>query len=167
MRWHAFGWHAIVIDGHDMEQVLDAYQGARDTKGKPTVILARTLKGKGVSFTEGQPGWHGKAMSKDQMEKAFAELESQFVTETGAKPKIPSPPAERPRAEAPRDGRPRLQAGRPGRHARSLRRRARQARRRRSARRRARRRREELHVQRQVRSEAPRSLLSSSSSPSR
>ena len=96
VRWAAFGWHTIVIDGHDMDQVLDAYKGARDTKGKPTAILARTFKGKGVSFTEGQPGWHGKAMSKEQMEKAFAELDLQGVTETGAKPKIPSPPAERP-----------------------------------------------------------------------
>ena len=95
-RWAAFGWHATVIDGHDMEQVLDAYKGARDTAGKPTVILARTEKGKGVSFTEGQPGWHGKAMSKEQMAKAFDELDGQVVTETGARPKIPSPPAERP-----------------------------------------------------------------------
>jgi len=95
-RWAAFGWHATVIDGHDMEQVLDAYKGARDTTGKPSVILARTEKGKGVSFTEGQPGWHGKAMSKEQMAKAFDELDGQVVTETGARPKIPSPPAERP-----------------------------------------------------------------------
>ena len=96
VRWAAFGWHAIVIDGHDMEQVLDAYKGARETRGTPTVILARTLKGKGVSFTEGQPGWHGKAMTKEQMDKAFDELDGQVVTETGAKPKIPSPPPERP-----------------------------------------------------------------------
>jgi transketolase len=95
-RWAAFGWHTIVIDGHDMDQILDAYKGARDTKGKPTAILARTEKGKGVSFTEGQPGWHGKAMTKEQMAKAFAELDLQTVTETGAKPKIPSPPPERP-----------------------------------------------------------------------
>ena len=100
VRWAAFGWHAIVIDGHDMEQILDAYQDARDTKGKPTAILARTEKGKGVSFTEGQPGWHGKAMTKEQMEKAFDELDVQVVTETGAKPKIPSPPAGAAGAEA-------------------------------------------------------------------
>jgi transketolase len=96
VRWAAFGWHVIVIDGHDMDQILEAYRGARDTKDKPTAILARTEKGKGVSFTEGQPGWHGKAMSKEQMEKAFDELDVQVVTETGAKPKIPGPPAERP-----------------------------------------------------------------------
>ena len=71
VRWSAFGWHAIVIDGHDMPQILAAYKEARDTRGRPTVILARTLKGKGVSFTEGQPNWHGKPLSKEQMEKAF------------------------------------------------------------------------------------------------
>jgi len=101
VRWAAFGWHVIVIDGHDMAQILDAYKGARDTKGKPTAILARTLKGQGVSFTQGQPNWHGKALSKEQMQKAFEELDVQVVTETGTKPKIPSPPAERPEA-APR-----------------------------------------------------------------
>ena len=102
LRWAAFGWHVIVIDGHDMAQIVDAYKGARDTKGQPTAILARTEKGKGVSFTEGQPGWHGRAMTKEQMAKAFDELDLQVVTETGAKPKIPSPPAERPEP-APRE----------------------------------------------------------------
>jgi len=96
VRWAAFGWHAIVIDGHNMDQILDAYKSARDTKGKPTAILARTEKGKGVSFTEGQPGWHGRAMTKEQMQKAFDELDGQVVTETGAKPQIPGPPVERP-----------------------------------------------------------------------
>ena len=96
VRWAAFGWHVIVIDGHDMAQILDAYKGARQTTGKPTAILARTEKGKGVSFTEGQPNWHGKAMTKEQMAKAFAELDGQIVTETGAKPDIPGPPPERP-----------------------------------------------------------------------
>lgn len=100
VRWAAFGWHVIVIDGHDISQILDAYKDARDTKGKPTAILARTEKGKGVSFTEGQPGWHGKVMTREQMAKAFDELDVQLVTETGAKPKIPSPPAERPEPKA-------------------------------------------------------------------
>ena len=95
IRWSAFGWHAIVVDGHDLSQILAAYKEARATKGRPTVILARTLKGKGVSFTEAQPNWHGKAMSKEQMEKAFVELDRQMQPETGAAPRIPSPPAER------------------------------------------------------------------------
>lgn len=93
VRWSAFSWHTIVIDGHDLSQVLAAYQEARATKGRPTIILARTLKGKGVSFTEGLPNWHGKPLSKEQMEKAFAELDGQLVPESGAAPKIPSPPA--------------------------------------------------------------------------
>jgi len=98
VRWSAFGWHAIVIDGHDLPQVLAALQEARATKGTPTMILARTLKGKGLSFTEGLPNWHGKALSQEQMQKAFAELEAQMVPETGAPLTIPPPPPERPEA---------------------------------------------------------------------
>ena len=94
-RWTAFGWHAIVIDGHDLQAILDAYRQARTTRGRPTVILARTLKGKGVSFTEGQPNWHGKPLSKEQMQKALEELERQVVPEDG-KPEIPPPPPVRP-----------------------------------------------------------------------
>jgi transketolase len=79
-RWTAFGWHAIVIDGHDMNAILDALEAARNTKGRPTMILARTLKGKGVSFVEGKDGWHGKAFKKgEEMDRALAELEKQFV----------------------------------------------------------------------------------------
>jgi transketolase len=80
-RWKAFGWHAIVIDGHDMHAILDALDEARKTKGQPTMILARTVKGKGVSFVEGKEGWHGKAFKKgEEMDAAIAELETQFVT---------------------------------------------------------------------------------------
>ena len=93
VRWTAFGWHAIVIDGHDLSPILAAYQEARATKGRPTVIIARTLKGKGVSFTEGLPNWHGKPLSKEQMEKALTELDRQLVPETSAAPQIPAPPA--------------------------------------------------------------------------
>src|SRR5262245_40344853 len=79
-RWTAFGWKAIVIDGHDMRAILDAFEQARQTKGQPTMILARTVKGKGVSFVEGKEGWHGKAFKKgEEMDKAIAELEKQFV----------------------------------------------------------------------------------------
>ncbi len=95
VRWSAFGWHVIAIDGHDLPQVLAAYKEARATKGRPTMILARTLKGKGVTFTEGLPNWHGKPLSKEQMEKAFAELDQQIVPEAGVAPKIPAPPAEK------------------------------------------------------------------------
>jgi transketolase len=82
-RWRAFGWHAIVIDGHDMAAILDALDEARGTKGQPTMILARTIKGKGVSFVEGKDGWHGKAFKKgEELDRAIAELEKQFVRGT-------------------------------------------------------------------------------------
>ncbi len=108
-RWRAFGWHPIVIDGHDMNAVLDALDEARRTKGQPTMILARTIKGKGVSFAEGKEGWHGRAFKKgEELERALAELEKQFVPvpATGpasnlaaqiAKPRSVQRPAETPR----------------------------------------------------------------------
>jgi transketolase len=81
-RWRAFGWHAIVIDGHDITAILQAFEEARRTKGQPTMILARTLKGKGVAFVEGKDGWHGKAFKKgDEMNRAIEELERQFVAD--------------------------------------------------------------------------------------
>src|SRR5260221_6744393 len=83
-RWRAFGWHAIVIDGHDLTAILDALDEARRTKGQPTMILARTIKGKGVSFAEGKDGWHGRAFKKgDELDRALAELERQFVPADG------------------------------------------------------------------------------------
>ena len=84
-RWNAFGWHAIVIDGHDMAQILGALAEARSATGTPTMILARTLKGQGVSFLAGQPGWHGKALKKgDEFTRALAELDAQLVPEPAA-----------------------------------------------------------------------------------
>lgn len=73
-KWRAFGWHVINIDGHDMEQILKAVEEAKQTKGKPTMIIAETVKGKGVSFMENQVGWHGKAPNAEQVEQALAEL---------------------------------------------------------------------------------------------
>jgi transketolase len=79
-RWLAFGWHTIVVDGHDLDAVLDALAEARNTKGQPTMILARTIKGQGVSFAAGKEGWHGRAFKKgEELENALAELEKQFV----------------------------------------------------------------------------------------
>src|SRR5205814_6343604 len=79
-RWQAFGWHAIASDGHDMTAILDALDEARRTSGRPTMILARTIKGKGVSFVEGKEGWHGKPFKKgEELDRALAELERQFV----------------------------------------------------------------------------------------
>ncbi|MGB9512392.1 MAG: transketolase, partial [Candidatus Acidiferrum sp.] len=73
-KYAAFGWNVIAIDGHDMSQILDAFSRARQESGKPTVILARTIKGKGVSYMENEASWHGTAPKKDQFEKALTEL---------------------------------------------------------------------------------------------
>jgi transketolase len=78
-RWAGAGWHAVVIDGHDLQQILDALADARRTKDVPTAILARTLKGNGVSFLEDAPNWHGKALKPDELERAVTELEGQLT----------------------------------------------------------------------------------------
>ena len=75
-KLEAFGWHVIKIDGHDFDQIEAAYAEAAATKGQPTMILAKTVKGKGVSFMENQAGWHGKAPNDEQMAQAKAELEA-------------------------------------------------------------------------------------------
>lgn len=76
-KFKAFGWHVICVDGHDFEQLKVAFQEAKKTKGQPTVIIAKTIKGKGVSFMEDQAGWHGKAPNQEQYEQAIKELEAQ------------------------------------------------------------------------------------------
>jgi transketolase len=73
-RFRSFGWAALEIDGHDYGQIISALRLARGTKGKPTAIVAHTVKGKGVSFMENQVGWHGSAPSKEQVGAALSEL---------------------------------------------------------------------------------------------
>lgn len=73
-KFAAFGWNVIVIDGHDFEQIFDAFDRARACKGKPTAIIAKTHKGRGVSFMEDQAGWHGKAPSEEEAKQAVIEL---------------------------------------------------------------------------------------------
>jgi transketolase len=73
-RFRAFGWHAITIDGHDVAEIHRAYEEAEQTTGRPTAVIARTLKGKGYSNVEDQPGWHGKAVSAEDAEAALQEL---------------------------------------------------------------------------------------------
>lgn len=86
-RWRAFGWHVLTVDGHDVVEILDALEKARQTRGRPTMILARTIKGKGISLMEGKEGWHGKPLKKgEELDKALAELQSQFVPEEGPPP---------------------------------------------------------------------------------
>lgn len=73
-KFEAFGWHTIEIDGHDYRQIYEAFIQAKSVKGKPTIIIAHTVKGKGVSFMENNFKWHGVAPSKEDYEKALAEL---------------------------------------------------------------------------------------------
>ncbi len=73
-RARAFGWEALEIDGHDLGLIDAAYRWAQETGGAPKVIFARTVKGKGVSFLEDRPGWHGKALSRQEAQQALAEL---------------------------------------------------------------------------------------------
>lgn len=75
-KWRAFRWHVIGIDGHNFNEILKATDEARATKGKPTLIIANTVKGKGVSFMEHQIAWHGAAPNKDQTDKALEELKA-------------------------------------------------------------------------------------------
>ncbi len=74
-RWRAFGWHVLEIDGHNLEEILAAFEKASRVSGKPTMIIAHTVKGKGVSYMEGTLSFHGKAPSKDEVAKAHTELD--------------------------------------------------------------------------------------------
>lgn len=73
-KFRAFGWHAIVIDGHDFAEIENAVTDAENHKGQPTVIICKTIKGKGVSFMEDRAEWHGSAPNKEQYEIAVSEL---------------------------------------------------------------------------------------------
>jgi len=73
-KWKAFNWNVAEIDGHNMEEILDALDNAKQAKGKPTMIIAHTVKGKGISFMEGKFQWHGKAPNKEEYEIALQEL---------------------------------------------------------------------------------------------
>ena len=75
-KWRAFGWHVIECDGHDFDSLIPACEEAKTIKGRPTCIVAHTIKGKGVSFMEGDYNWHAKVPSPEELAKAFAELEA-------------------------------------------------------------------------------------------
>ena len=77
-KLEAFGWHVIPVDGHDLAALSAAFDQAKANTGAPTVLLAKTVKGKGVSFMENNAGWHGKAPNDEQMAQAKAELEAQI-----------------------------------------------------------------------------------------
>ncbi len=73
-KFKAFGWNVIAIDGHNLEEIIKGFEKARESKGMPTLLLAKTVKGKGVSFMENEAGWHGKAPSEEQAKQAVQEL---------------------------------------------------------------------------------------------
>jgi transketolase len=73
-KWRSFGWHVIEVDGHSIEALQNAFAKASATKGKPTCIIASTIKGKGVSFMENNPKFHGSAPSAEEFQKAMLEL---------------------------------------------------------------------------------------------
>jgi transketolase len=92
-RWSGFGWNALPVEGHDIAALLNAFDQAAQMKGRPTVILARTLKGKGVSFVEDKMDWHGKPFKKGpEADKALAELNAALVP-NGHPPEIRRPEA--------------------------------------------------------------------------
>ena len=73
-KWRAFGWNVLRCDGHNISALYDAFEAAKACKGVPTVIIADTIKGKGVSFMEGKAAWHGKAIPDTDLEAALKEL---------------------------------------------------------------------------------------------
>lgn len=73
-KFASFGWHVVIVDGHDIEALIGAFEAAKAHKGSPTILIAKTIKGKGVSFMENQAGWHGTAPNQAQYEQAIAEL---------------------------------------------------------------------------------------------
>ena len=73
-KWNAFGWNTIEVDGHSLKELATALDNFKNTKGKPTVIIAHTIKGKGISFMEGKCAWHGKAPNQEQLAQALGEL---------------------------------------------------------------------------------------------
>ncbi len=73
-KFKSFGFKVINIDGHNIEEIIKAFNTAKTIKGKPTAIIAKTTKGKGVSFMENQAGWHGKAPNEDEYKQAIKEL---------------------------------------------------------------------------------------------
>ena len=73
-KWRAFGWNVLEIDGHDMVQIISSLELAKMVKEKPTMIIAKTVKGKGISFMENQLAYHGRALTSEEMEKAREEF---------------------------------------------------------------------------------------------
>lgn len=75
-KFKAFGWNVVVIDAHNYDEIKEAIKTAKSTKGKPTAVIAKSVKGKGVSFMENEASWHGAAPNKEQYEQAISELDA-------------------------------------------------------------------------------------------
>src|SRR5579872_742194 len=89
-RWEAFGWQALIVDGHNIPDLIAAFETANRVSDRPTIVLARTLKGKGLTGIEGLEHWHGKALDKDTAAKVVAELEGQLTGDAEQwKPNLP------------------------------------------------------------------------------
>ncbi len=90
-RWEAFGWQALIVDGHNISDLLAAYETAQHTSGRPTIVLARTLKGKGFPGIEDKEHWHGKALDQDTAARVIVHLEKQLTgVESDWAPNLPS-----------------------------------------------------------------------------
>jgi transketolase len=87
-KWEAFGWHVVECDGHDPAQLTSAFEEARGVKGRPVMIVAHTIKGRGVSFMENQADWHAKAPNDEQLATALSDLGGDLVLEAGPAPAV-------------------------------------------------------------------------------
>jgi transketolase len=76
-KWRSFNWHVLEVDGHNLKELMSALDKAESLKSKPTVIIAHTIKGKGISFMENKVEWHGVAPKKEELERALKELEQE------------------------------------------------------------------------------------------
>jgi transketolase len=114
-RWEAFGWQAIPVDGHDVGELLQAYRRAADTRDRPTVILARTIKGKGLGSIEGDEHWHGKALDRDAAERVISDLKQRITrAHEQWQPNLPSatpPTASRSQSGAESQAKPPYEVG--------------------------------------------------------
>jgi len=79
-KWAAFGWNVIEIDGHDIAAIIGAFEQAKATKGRPSIVIAKTVKGKGISFAENVVGFHNGALTKEQYNQALSELDAQIAS---------------------------------------------------------------------------------------
>ncbi len=102
-RFAAFGWHTLVVNGHDMHDIMECLDDAKTMRGKPTIIIAKTLKGYGVQEAENKNGFHGKAFSKEELPKILGQLEKRFASAVKKPdytwtPKLPSTSAKKKKA---------------------------------------------------------------------